>query len=692
MANDNKLSFKKTPTNVKVTQKNNNTFGNSYFGIIFLLFVLAFGLLLLLNKYSPETLVNNKPIVNLPINKEQQVVAFSSVDDFKNYLVKTSDLSYYGAGSAGMMAPPMMNNQIEGDFGTKELSNISTYSMGPRDRLAVPERVSETNVQVTGVDEPDILKTDGQNIFFSPDPIYGIYRGVSPLMMEDSKMMPPDYQPAMLQIIKALPATEAAKIASIEKTGNLLLKNNILVVFAGQEIFAYDVADPTKPEKKWSYNLTDDFYLQTARLLDDQIYILTQNYINEYKPCPFMPLQADGKNIEIGCTEIYHPITPVAVDVNFSALKLDLVSGEVKDKVSFLGNSGQSILYMSLDNLFVSYNESVDEFAFLYKFITEKANDLFPEQILLQLSKINSYELSQSSKMNEFSTIMEKWMESLSDDDSLKLENELENRMNSYIKEHQRELLSTGIVKISLANFAIDATGKIPGTLLNQFSLDEFDGNLRIATTIGDSWSDVGSTNDVYVLDKKLNVIGSILDLGLGERVYSARFIKDKAYLVTFKQTDPFYVLDLADPKNPQKKGELKIPGFSSYLHPLADNKILGVGREDSKVKLSYFDVSDPANPQEIAKYLLDEYWTEVSDNHHAFLQDAKHQLFFIPGGQGAYIFSYQDNNLALVKAIDIDNVKRALYINDNMYILANNKIRIFNEETWEQVKELSLD
>jgi uncharacterized secreted protein with C-terminal beta-propeller domain len=697
MKTDNKLSFKKESINSKVKKSNKKTLGASSLGLIFFLFVLAFGLLVLLNKYSPSTIVENKPIINLPGTDNNQVLAFSSVEDFKSYLEKAADyksLGYSGnfSGSKSISVPSMAPAE-------DMMRDSNTVNMP---ESATPTRVSETNVQVAGIDEPDIVKTDGKNIFYSPDQIYGIYRGVMPLsaegiMMDSAKIMPPNYGTTVLQIIKALPASEAALVSKIEKTGNLLLKNDVLVIFSGQEILAYDVKDVNKPEKKWSYKLADEYYLQTARLLDDQIYILTQSSINEYQPCPLKPMQAGDVSIEIACSDIYHPVTPLAIDTNFSALKLDLTSGEVKNKVSFVASSGQVMLDMSAENLFVSYDQAVDIFAFSYKFVTTKMYDLLPENTLAKLSKIQGYEISQSSKMNEFYDILNKWQLSLNKDERLKFETEMQNRLQNYVKENQRELNSTGIIKVALNDFDIVASGSVPGHILNQFSLDEYDGNLRLATTIGENFwmwgvNNSSSVNDVYILDKKLKTIGSIQDLGLGERIYSARFIKDQAYLVTFRQTDPFYVLDLSDPKNPQKKGELKIPGFSSYLHPLEDNKILGVGQEDSKVKLSYFDVSDPSNPKEMAKYLLDEYWTEVSNNHHAFLQDAKHQVFFIPGGQGAYIFSYKDDKLSLEKAIDINNVKRALYINDNLYVLGNNRLRIFDENTWEELKDLSLE
>jgi len=141
--------------------------------------------------------------------------------------------------------------------------------------------------------------------------------------------------------------------------------------------------------------------------------------------------------------------------------------------------------------------------------------------------------------------------------------------------------------------------------------------------------------------------------------------------------------------QNLQVKGELKIPGYSSYLHPIEDNLILGIGREGSNVKISLFDVSDATNPQEISKYTLKEYWSEILNNHHAFLLDKKHKIFFIPAGRGGYIFDYSQKNLKLLKAIEIDNPKRAIYIDDYLYIIGEKELVVVDENIWERVNSL---
>jgi uncharacterized secreted protein with C-terminal beta-propeller domain len=292
-------------------------------------------------------------------------------------------------------------------------------------------------------------------------------------------------------------------------------------------------------------------------------------------------------------------------------------------------------------------------------------------------------------------TVLQQFMASLDEDELLRIENELNNKMTDYAKEHSRDLEKTGIVKITIDNFEVKSTGSVPGVPLNQFSLDEYQGNLRIATTTGrrsilPGFAGRGeSLNDVYVLDDNLKQTGSVLNLGLTEQIYSVRFIEDKGYVVTFRRIDPFYVLDLANPKNPQLKGELKIPGYSSYLHPISKDKILGIGEEDNRVKISLFDVADPSNPTETAKYNLDEYFSEIAQTHHAFLLDDKFNVFFLPGSRGGYIFSYEDNDLELVRALSDIRARRAIFINDYFYIIGDDRIMVLNETDWQEVNQL---
>jgi hypothetical protein len=173
------------------------------------------------------------------------------------------------------------------------------------------------------------------------------------------------------------------------------------------------------------------------------------------------------------------------------------------------------------------------------------------------------------------------------------------------------------------------ASGKVDGRLLNQFAMSEYNGDLRVATTT-DDWGGFGdqSESTVFVLrpeGDQLREISSVGGLGKDEQIYAVRFLGDLAYVVTFRQIDPLYVIDLSDPANPVEAGELKIPGYSAYLHPVGDGLLLGVGQDATDTgrttgtQLSLFDVSNPSDPQRISTLPIGGY-SEVEWDHKAFL------------------------------------------------------------------------
>ena len=619
------------------------------------------------------------------------IAKFASEQEFKDYLEESEAMTMaYGGVSIGSATKGMMDVSIEQvvlDSMPAPTSEATGFG------AETPERVSETNVQVAGIDEPDIVKTDGKEIYFSPQRWYFPMRAFD--MEEiapgstDSKM--PQPRNRGIKAIKAFPPSDLEIDSTIEQAGNLLLSENVLVVFSGQDIIGYDVSDPKNMEQKWDMELEDRNYLVSSRLYKGKIYLVSQNRIDTYNPCPIMPF--DG--LEIPCAQIYYPRNPVPVDVTFSAMILNPSTGEIEDTVSFVGSSSQSVVYMSENGIYITYSYNENMINFFYGFFQEDCADIVPASVLEKLEKLKGYDISDSAKMMEFRIIFNKFESSLSDDERMKLENEFTNRMDDYYAKHSRDFEKTGIVKIKLDGFALAANGVVPGRPLNQFSLDEYDGYLRIATTIGDRgmggmfWGVGESANDVYVADSNLNITGSVKDLGISEKIYSVRFIADKGYVVTFRQIDPFYVLDLSDPYNPELKGELKIPGYSSYLHPINKDRILGMGKEGSKVKVSLFDVESAENPKEADKYLLDEYWSDVLNTHHAFLLDAKHKIFFLPGSRGGYIFSYENDKLKLIRAVSGIAAKRAIYINDYLYIVGEDKLIVLDETNWEEINSL---
>lgn len=185
--------------------------------------------------------------------------------------------------------------------------------------------------------------------------------------------------------------------------------------------------------------------------------------------------------------------------------------------------------------------------------------------------------------------------------------------------------------------------GEIPGFVLNQYSLSEHDGHLRVATTEGSPWAMEGaepSQSGVRVLrleGDRLTEVGAVTGLGVTETIHSVRFMGPVGYVVTFRQTDPLYVIDLSDPAAPRAVGELKIPGFSSYLHPVAEGRLVGIGRDadaegrDQGLLLSLFDVSDPTAPTQVHTWTDPTAWSQAGHDPKAFLHWAPESAVVIP-------------------------------------------------------------
>ena len=197
------------------------------------------------------------------------------------------------------------------------------------------------------------------------------------------------------------------------------------------------------------------------------------------------------------------------------------------------------------------------------------------------------------------------------------------------------------IHKLSIDNGEIEykTSGEVSGRVLNQFSMDEYNGYFRVATSVG--WN---GHNNVYVLNEEMNTVGKIENIAPGESIYSARFMGDRLYLVTFRKVDPLFVIDLSVPENPKILGKLKIPGYSDYLHPYDENHIIGIGKDTIEakegdfawhqgVKIALFDVSDVENPIEKDVVIIGDRGTdsEALHDHKAFLFDLEKNLLVVP-------------------------------------------------------------
>ena len=327
---------------------------------------------------------------------------------------------------------------------------------------------------------------------------------------------------------------------------------------------------------------------------------------------------------------------------------------------------------------------------------------------------------------------------------------------NIYLTQTQYSSWYTGegektiIQKISIDedNVKYVASGEVKGHILNQFSMDEFDENFRIATS-GSLWEsgESISKNNVYILDENLNIIGKLEDLAPGEKIYSVRFIGERAYMVTFKKVDPLFVIDLSNPQSPSILGKLKIPGYSDYLHPYDENHIIGIGKEAADassedvnsrnldfawyqgMKIAIFDVSDVENPVELHKIVIGDRGTdsEALHEHKAFLFNREKELLVLPitlaeykepptepwqygefTFQGAYVykinldegFKFKGRITHVTEQDELKRgyyydwytqIKRSLYIGDILYTVSNKIIKANDLDDLTEINKVEL-
>jgi len=272
---------------------------------------------------------------------------------------------------------------------------------------------------------------------------------------------------------------------------------------------------------------------------------------------------------------------------------------------------------------------------------------------------------------------------------------------------------TTMIHKFALSERSADyrASGAVPGYMLSQWSMSEHGGYLRVASTDTPEWWDGPESESMVTVltttGDELQTVGSVDGLGRGERIYSVRFFGDLGYVVTFRQVDPLYVIDLSNPERPTVRGELKIPGYSAYLHPVGDDALLGVGQDadlDGRVRglqASLFDVSDPEDPARIDRYTMENGHSEVEWDHHAFLHDPSTGLTVFPyerwdegeTGQsptGALVLTVTEDGIRETGVVSHDPdgskwwmpIRRSLLINGNLVTVSDAGVMVSDTDS----------
>jgi uncharacterized secreted protein with C-terminal beta-propeller domain len=518
----------------------------------------------------------------------------------------------YGGG----IAVPMMSSSVAKDAVTSAAPTNSVRTGGME---ASTSDFSGTNNQVANVDEGDILKTDGKNIYT----VNGRNINISSINPVDGTLT----KVSKIQLSQLLTSVNQLNLYK-----NYLVVNGFGYSGYGSQtaIGIYDVSDTARP--LLIRELAIDGDVQTTRMIDGVVYLVA-NYQN-YQIYPYpQPMMYKTQN---------------STDSNSATSQTPEVTAQTK----------KSNLEKNLPKIYDSQNPKLSQTILP----CEQIKYIRPIQNLSFMT-ILSLDLKNPRGDFEKEVVMGNSQNVYASDKNLYLA-----QTNYNYRNFGNGKQTTSIFKFNLNNSEIkfQTQGEVPGTVLNQFSMDEFEGNFRVATNEQENYQPsvfpnvfssiapinptvTPQTNNLFVLDGNMKISGSVEDLAAGEKIYSVRFMGKKGYIVTFKKTDPLFTFDLSDPKNPKKVGELKIPGYSDYLHPISENLIIGVGKNaldavdsfgDNQgfawyqgLKLGLFDVSDLANPKEVGNVEIGDRGTDsvVLNDHKALLWDARNNLLTIP-------------------------------------------------------------
>ncbi len=563
---------------------------------------------------------------------------------------------------------------------------------------------SGTNVQVAGVDEADIVKVVNDLVFTVTD--------------------------NTLFVIRAYPGDDAVVLSRTSINGSglgLFVDDNIVVVLSssrgtssfGRRWFSesisvefFDSSSPSELTRIDSFLFSGSYV--DARLLNGVLYLIEQSWPSASSS---LPVHMHGaREFSLSPRSISYLPIEYSSHVLSSVHAISLSDRDIHSLGVLTPNT--PVVYMSHDNLFLVSAEHINQWDVQTEETISVVEPLLSSQqrsLVRRIRAVDSDIFSDQEKTQRVAMVMEQYLSSLSETQ----EEEIRDRIESRTKERmlKKEFFdSSHIVRVSLSPLSVDASGVVPGTVNNQFSLDEQDGVLRITTTTQRMWFS-GETlreseNHVFTLDSSLSVLDSLMGLAPTERIFSARYTPQRLYLVTFDIVDPFFVIDLSSPRDIRLLGELKIEGFSRYLHPLDENTVIGFGRDANEfgaplgLKISLFDVRDVHNPVETASWISDRgVFSSAEFEHHAFLFNKERELLVIPASShrprddsyvGAFVFHIDSQNISLRGLIDHSAggwhpVQRSFFIEELLYTKSPYLLRIHQLSELSSVHDLQL-
>lgn len=588
-----------------------------------------------MNGQATEIAEEEVPVIDGMAPAESYEEVYSALEKYEKDREKEAAARGYDAGigataEAKLEAGAIADGAVE-DSASK--GSIESAQSPPEAESA--EDYSTTNIQEKGVDEGDIVKTDGKYLYVLDNS--GTVRIVSAdkgNMEETGRILIPEMGETVQEMY-----LDGDRLCLVASGSTVSLDEREDGAFTSSEdsyvkLYTYNITDRTMPKLEGS--VTQDGYYQTSRKNGNYVYLFTQ-----FMP-QIMPLMEDSSYIPRAGTE-------------------DIKAGSI-----YLPKSVQNENYLVISGTDIRSPEDVTDAKAL-------------------VSSTDNYYVS----TDNIFICLNDWKSG--------------GQTTQIIKFHYEDGKITPV-----------AAGSVNGYINNTFSLNEYKGYLRIVTT---AWDDT-STNALYILNESMDICAKLENLAKGETIQSARFMGDIGYFVTYKQTDPLFSVDLKDPKNPKVLGELKVSGFSSYLHFYGEDKLLGIGTETDPqtgewlgVKFSMFNTSDPSNVLEEDKYVMQRF----NDcpgvyNYKAVMIDPGKNLFGLScmGKDSAYmVFSYDEEQGFINKFSYYfdgqgeeyyDSYSRAydargIYIGNTFYLIYSDAIRSYDMENgFTQISKLVLE
>jgi inhibitor of cysteine peptidase len=664
--------------------------------------------------------------------------AFASYNELKDFLKQNSksgeSFNYYTFAERDMARGAVAMETVT----TSGSSNDASKSSSP----PVALEHSDTNLQVEGVDEPDIVKNDGRYVYVASG--------------------------SKISIVDAYPAKDMKILSEINFSNgvsNIFINGDKLIAFSSEYSYAkrsavaclgcgggsyqqktivkiYDISDRENPRLDKEIE-TDGNYVD-SRMIGDYVYIISNKNADYNNPEPPIYIM-DGIETKTRSESVYYWNYPDSSYVFTSVMAVDLINEDFESKVYLTGYSGT--VYVSEKNIYLTYQKTISYEDRFNQMIEDVYMKILPDNLKEKVKQIIGSSDAVYTKMDQIQQMTADYSNSLNGNVKADFDEKLMSKLEEFNVNIERESQKTVMHKINVDKKDINyiGVGEVPGIILNQFSMDESDGKFRIATTTG-QWGE-NSVNNVYVLDENLKVIGKLEGLAEGEKIFSARFMGNRCYLVTFEGIDPLFVIDLEDSANPKILGYLKIPGYSDYLHPYDETHLIGIGKDvDAKidadkvhstnavyytaikgVKVSLFDVSDVEHPIEVDKYIIGDRGTSspISLDHKAFLFDKEKNLLVVPVQvaqlrpsswdpkyedsvmvwQGAMVFDINKDGIGLRGKITHDKnigkenyypdygyqIKRSLYMDNTLYTISDAMIKANDLETINEINSVEL-